>query len=29
MPELIILKPNEDKQSYLKKPIIRESLVGE
>lgn len=29
LPELVVLKANQDKKSYLRAPVVRESLVGE
>jgi hypothetical protein len=29
LPELVVLRANQDKRSYLRAPLIRESLVGE
>jgi hypothetical protein len=29
LPELVVLRANQDKKSYLKAPVVRESLVGE
>lgn len=29
LPELVVLRANQDKRSYLRAPVVRESLVGE
>jgi hypothetical protein len=29
LPELVVLRANHDKRSYLRAPLVRESLVGE